>query len=689
MPKKDSLVWKYYTSSISGTTRYATCKFCNKQYVTHADRMRKHLSNCTKSPSNVNQLFVKKSTIQKNRHIQKLLQQIHLMRMKKIIIIVTKLSARKESSAAAVACVEDVLEKSDSLYIQTDGWTDITGTSLLNIIFTTPKPIFYKAIDSKDTAHTGQYICDILTNAIEEVGPNKVRGLVSDNAGNMKLAWSLLKEKYGHIVTYGCAAHGLNLLAKDILLQKQKKYHNFFRNKHVPKQILKQIQLSNKGKELSLSIPIETRWNSVAQCLKPVLKNKDCLQMTVLDPRISGIIGNLRTYILDEKRFWPSLVNILSILEPIAIGIQAVEGDKSCLAEVYPVLNKIESAINQTKNLFNSEDCRTICNSFAKRRQFILYDLHLAAYLLHPKYQGKYLKESEMCNAFGFIANVGLSMNLDQTKLALDLAEYKAKQNIFGSEVLWAAGKVTEDPATWWSGLFGTRQLSIVASRVLNFPATSCSSERNWKTFSLTKTKKRNRLSTETMTKLVYVKFNLKLFMDELQSKEINKLQKKRNNGDKIILEEAEHDADDVDGSNTETEDYDTDDLVEDESDAEDVSDSQGNSDDKENVEQDLSDTESRTEADSNTNTALSFEDNYSENENQTDASVQKMLLLSPSPVEVLNDPSGSGNFRIVINKNRHLGQFTCILNVQKPGANQKPQILFIGKLELSSGAYV
>lgn len=52
---------------------------------------------------------------------------------------------------------------------------------------------------------------------------------------------------------------------------------------------------------------------------------------------------------------------------------------------------------------------------------------------------------------------------------------------------------------------------SQIAIRILNFPATSASCERNWKVFSSVKTKKRNRLTIERTEKLVAIKYNLTL----------------------------------------------------------------------------------------------------------------------------------------------------------------------------------
>jgi hypothetical protein len=115
-----------------------------------------------------------------------------------------------------IKTVTQMLEQSTSLSMLCDGWSDINNTPILNIIFTTPEPVFYKAVHTQLERHTGKFIFEILNEAIEVVGSEKVHAFVSDNARNMKAAWNLLKEKYQTLIIYGCLAHGLNLLAKDI-----------------------------------------------------------------------------------------------------------------------------------------------------------------------------------------------------------------------------------------------------------------------------------------------------------------------------------------------------------------------------------------------------------------------------------------------------------------------------------------
>lgn len=100
--------------------------------------------------------------------------------------------------------------------ILSNGWIDI-NRSIINIVFKAPKPIFHKAIDVSTESRTGNFITGIRSTAIEEVGPHKVYALVTDNAKNMKAAWGILENKYPHLITFGCVAHGLNLLVKDVL----------------------------------------------------------------------------------------------------------------------------------------------------------------------------------------------------------------------------------------------------------------------------------------------------------------------------------------------------------------------------------------------------------------------------------------------------------------------------------------
>ena len=84
--------------------------------------------------------------------------------------------------------------------------------------------MFYKSTDTRDNRHTGLYIADELKAVINDLGPQKVFALVTDDAVNMKAAWSKVEESYPHITPIGYAAHALNLLLNDIVALKTMGY---------------------------------------------------------------------------------------------------------------------------------------------------------------------------------------------------------------------------------------------------------------------------------------------------------------------------------------------------------------------------------------------------------------------------------------------------------------------------------
>jgi hypothetical protein len=47
------------------------------------------------------------------------------------------------------------MQAADALTLVSDGWTDNTGNSIINVLFYTPKPFFFKSVTSNCESHTG------------------------------------------------------------------------------------------------------------------------------------------------------------------------------------------------------------------------------------------------------------------------------------------------------------------------------------------------------------------------------------------------------------------------------------------------------------------------------------------------------------------------------------------------------
>ena len=75
--------------------------------------------------------------------------------------------------------------------------------------------------------------------------------------------------------------------------------------------------------------------------------------------------------------------------------------------------------------------------------------------------------------------------------------------------------------ALWWES-FGEEcpELQRLAIRVLSLTCSATGCERNWSTFDHVHSKKRNRLETQRLNALVFVKYNIQLEMRQIKRQE-------------------------------------------------------------------------------------------------------------------------------------------------------------------------
>jgi hypothetical protein len=413
------------------------------------------------------------------------------------------------------------MQAADALTLVSDGWTDNTGNSIINVLFCTPKPFFFKSVTSNCESHTGEYISNILIGAIDSVGHKKICAVVTDNAANMKNAWKILQEKYPYLIIFGCLAHGINLLIKDILgihgfdiiLKDVKDIIKFFKNRQLPREMLKQNQIENGGKPIALSLAVDTRWGSNAKMLESLLKCRNQIEAVTVNKDITKIMPTiLRRTILDVN-FWFSVENIQQLLKVPSDVITNLEGDSANLSYVHDTLNQMEKDLRERVHFLEESYQDQIMIFLKNRREFISHPSQLAARYLNCKLRKNPLTEEEENEAIDFIIDLGQKLNLNVEKLYADIGEYNAKVSLWGKDSLMKAADLM-DPTTWWKGLCGRRELSKIAVILLSIPATAAASERNWSCFGNIKTQKRNRLTKDTLMKLVFIKFNLNICKD-------------------------------------------------------------------------------------------------------------------------------------------------------------------------------
>ena len=77
----------------------------------------------------------------------------------------------------------------------------------------------FDTVDTSGKPHTSDYLVEVFKTYVEKVESDwgvTVNALVTDNASNMASFRRHVKEPSSLLHTYGCQAHHLNLLAKDV-----------------------------------------------------------------------------------------------------------------------------------------------------------------------------------------------------------------------------------------------------------------------------------------------------------------------------------------------------------------------------------------------------------------------------------------------------------------------------------------
>ena len=81
-----------------------------------------------------------------------------------------------------------------------DGWSNAQRRQLINIMAVSESgPMFLKAINYEGETKDKYFIADLLINTIQEIGPQKVVQVITDNAVVCKAVGHVMEAKFRHI----------------------------------------------------------------------------------------------------------------------------------------------------------------------------------------------------------------------------------------------------------------------------------------------------------------------------------------------------------------------------------------------------------------------------------------------------------------------------------------------------------
>ncbi|XP_070035007.1 uncharacterized protein [Nicotiana tomentosiformis] len=389
--------------------------------------------------------------------------------------------------------------KRKGLSICSDGWSDIKRRPLINIMgASSGRPIFLKSINSSGIIKDGEYIAKLFIKAIDDVDAENVVQVITDNAGNMKLAGSIVEQTFSHIFWTPCVIHCLNLALKSMCQPSEKSTH--FKNCEWILKLIGQVSslknfvvnydmalaIFQKYSELSLLKVAETRFASHIIMTSRIHRVKSSLEKMVMDDEWKNYKGDkvikakareIKSLVMDDE-WWDTIEYLLRCTEPIVSMLRSADLDCPKLHLIYDMWDtmiekvKLKGESNGLRRLAPNEDIEISQNRL--------------------KCFQRYFKDSN-----------------DLKKASLEYGEFCCGNGYFGEpHVIDAMGY--EEPLSWWANHgVNAPLLQNLAYKLLSHTASLSCCERNWSTFSLIHNIKRNKLATSRAEDLVFIHYNL------------------------------------------------------------------------------------------------------------------------------------------------------------------------------------
>ena len=335
--------------------------------------------------------------------------------------------------------------------IMTDAWSDRKRRSIMNLCTNCAEgSSFISSKEMSDVSHTSEVIFELVDKAIEELGPDDVVQVVTDNASNNMGAKKLLVEKRPHIFWTSCATHTINLMLQGIgSLTKfkkvidQSKAFTIFVYGHT--RTLECMRHFTEGKEIIR--PGVTRFASVFLTLNSMLEKKNQLKQMVVHSRwdqlkdVKSKKGKDATATILSPAFWKDVKICLSVFEPLFKVLRLVDGDvKPSMGFLFGELIKAKREINEACGNVESRYKEIIAIIDKKMKGRLDSPLHLTAYLLNPYYS--YANQAifdDPTITVGFINCVEVfyhhDENMQEQAVNVELKKFQSREGSFSKKL--------------------------------------------------------------------------------------------------------------------------------------------------------------------------------------------------------------------------------------------------------------
>lgn len=431
------------------------------------------------------------------------------------------------------AKLQSTLTNCNELTLISDGWTNCRGDHIVNYLIKAPgqQTLFYKSSCTMGIAQNADAVAEAIIEILEELGAAKFSCLVTDNAPVLKAAHRIVEEANPNITAFGCAAHVINLLIKDILephssgkyfflqstdgtdttfcfyflvLSESAEIIKFFNNHHRARAL---FDSSRQGEESvkKLCVAVPTRWFSQYSSGRSVLEAKYVLAKICDDHEellkvISATKAPPVIKSIKSPTFWNKLTAVMNLIEFPVNVIGKLEADNAELSLVYHYFGQM---------LEHYENDRVVFPKVNARWTFLKKNVHGLSYIIVPKYasNGHFIEAKELI--VSSIKEFASKINPGQEQeTMLEMVQYiREVSALTGDQKALVESMSASD---YWE-IFGNSKFPLLykcAKTINGMICTSAAAERAWSIYGFIHTKLRNRLANEKVEKIAFLYIN-------------------------------------------------------------------------------------------------------------------------------------------------------------------------------------
>ena len=284
-------------------------------------------------------------------------------------------------------------------------------------------------------------------------------------------------------------------------------------NTNKTKALVQAATLSHYGSTRQFSFPAETRFGGKMLQMKRYESMKAALKSVVTSPHYLRFQFEDDVYapMVTGCEMWDLLDVVIMACGPLLLLLRLADSNAPTLSKLRATVELVKSKMIDTGS-GNLTDRIAAC--FHNRAPLLCSDLANAAYVLDPQFIRKSRNASaDIMASFWTVARGSLHVVDDdmwlqiRRQLVAELAAFRMKTGGFAME-----DYDTDNACGFW-GAAGCHApvLKKLALRLCPLPCASSEAERNWQELKQNLTKNRNRIDSEKLEKMIFVRRFLRL----------------------------------------------------------------------------------------------------------------------------------------------------------------------------------